>query len=64
MDRATGDPQTPSGQTSAPVTSDCIKGFPGSDKRNLESIKDYGDYASKMWAGVLALLLSLIGLKK
>jgi hypothetical protein len=30
----------------------------------LKTIKDYADYASKIWAGVLALLLALIALKK
>jgi hypothetical protein len=30
----------------------------------LKTVKDYADYASKIWAGVLALLLALIALKK
>jgi hypothetical protein len=30
----------------------------------LKTIKEYADYASKIWAGVLALLLALIALKK
>jgi hypothetical protein len=49
------------------VASDWIGGLPVSeaDKAGyLKTIKDYADYASKIWAGVLALLLGLIALKK
>jgi hypothetical protein len=35
-----------------------------SDDANLKKIKDYADYASKVWAGVLALLVALVALKK
>jgi hypothetical protein len=42
--------------------SDCISDLPRSDG-NLKIIKDYADYASKVWAGVLALLAALIALK-
>jgi hypothetical protein len=45
------------------VANNCIRGFEGTPE-NLKSIKDYADYASKIWAGVLALLLALIALKK
>lgn len=40
-----------------------ISGFSGSEA-NLKKIKDYADYASKIWAGVLALLIALVTLKK
>ena len=46
------------------VANDCIAGFPGGCEKNLKSVKDHADYASKIWAGVLALLLALIALKK
>jgi len=47
------------------VQSDWIGGLPWLDKEEyLKTIKDYADYASKIWAGVLALLLALIGLKR
>jgi hypothetical protein len=49
------------------VESDWISGLPQNktDKAEyLRTIKDYADYASKIWAGVLALLLALIALKK
>jgi hypothetical protein len=45
------------------VASHCIKRFRGTEE-NLQTIKNYADYASKIWAGVLALLLALIALKK
>lgn len=45
------------------VANDCIINFPGKPE-NLGVIKDYADYASKIWAGVLALFLALIALKK
>jgi hypothetical protein len=45
------------------VKSKCISGFPPTDK-NLKEIKDYADYASKIWAGVLALFAALIALKQ
>jgi hypothetical protein len=45
------------------VATDCIIGLPG-NPTNLKTIKDYADYASKIWAGVLALFLALIALKK
>jgi len=44
------------------VESNCIAGLPKS-AANLKTIKDYADYASKIWAGVLALLGALIALK-
>jgi len=44
------------------VANNCIRDFPPDP--NLKSVKDYADYASKVWAGVLALLLALIALKK
>jgi hypothetical protein len=44
------------------VKSDCIIGY-GTDA-DLKEIKDYADYASKIWAGVLALLLALIAFKQ
>ena len=44
------------------VESNCIDGLPKS-ATNLKTIKDYADYASKIWAGVLALLGALIALK-
>jgi len=49
------------------VESGWISGLPENktDKAEyLKTIKDYADYASKIWAGVLALLLALIALKK
>lgn len=44
------------------VESNCIDGLAKS-AANLKTIKDYADYASKIWAGVLALLGALIALK-
>jgi hypothetical protein len=49
------------------VASDWICGLPQDKTEKMEylkTIKDYADYASKIWAGVLALLLGLIALKK
>jgi hypothetical protein len=43
------------------VESNCIDGLPKS-AANLKTIKDYADYASKIWASVLALLGALIAL--
>jgi len=38
----------------------CIAQPPGEDKEtSLKSIKDYADYASKIWAAVLAILVLL-----
>jgi len=36
---------------------------PFSDEASLKKMKDYTDFASKIWAGVLALLIGLIALK-
>jgi hypothetical protein len=36
---------------------------PFSDEASLKKMKDYGDFASKIWAGVLALLAGLVALK-
>jgi hypothetical protein len=33
------------------------------DDASLKKIKDYADFASKVWAGVLALLAGLVALK-
>jgi hypothetical protein len=44
------------------VENNCIEGFSNS-KENLKTVKDYADNASKVWAGVLALLAALIALK-
>jgi hypothetical protein len=44
------------------VESGCIQDFKTPD--NLKTIKDYADYASKIWAGVLALLAALIAFKQ
>jgi amino acid transporter len=44
------------------VDNDCIIDFPKSDA-NLKTVKEYADNASKIWAGVLALLAALIALK-
>jgi hypothetical protein len=44
------------------VESECIEDFKTPD--NLKTIKDYADYASKVWAGVLALLAALIAFKQ
>jgi hypothetical protein len=41
------------------VESECIRGY-----NNLKSIKDYADYASKVWAAVLALLVAVIAFKR
>jgi hypothetical protein len=41
------------------VANNCIVGFPGDDP-NLKKIKDYADYASKVWAAVLGLLVALL----
>jgi hypothetical protein len=44
-----------------------IRGLPANQYRldeKLKEIKDYADYASKIWAGVLALLVALIAMKK
>jgi DNA-directed RNA polymerase subunit RPC12/RpoP len=49
------------------VASDWLSGLPQDQTEKmayLKIIKDYADYASKIWAGVLALLLGLITLKK
>ena len=43
------------------VRSGCIKDFPG-DEQNLKRTKDYADYASKVWAGVIALILAVVAL--
>jgi hypothetical protein len=45
------------------VASNSIVNLPG-NPLNRAVIKDYADYASKIWAGVLALFLALIALKK
>jgi hypothetical protein len=45
------------------IANNCIDGF-SPEEKNLKITKDYADYASKIWAGVLALLLALIALKK
>jgi hypothetical protein len=45
------------------VKSDCVNGF-SPDPAHLKEIKDYADYASKIWAGVLALLAALIAFLK
>jgi len=45
------------------VQNKCISDFPP-EEPNLKRIKDYADYASKVWAGVVALLVALIALKK
>ena len=44
------------------VDNDCISDFPKTEA-NLKTVKDYAEYASKVWAGVLALLAALIALK-
>jgi hypothetical protein len=36
---------------------------PFSDEASLKKMKDYTDFASKIWAGVLALLVGLVALK-
>jgi hypothetical protein len=46
------------------VASDWIHVPPANREEYVKTIKDYADYASKIWAGVLALLLALIALKK
>jgi hypothetical protein len=46
------------------VESKWIDGLPDNIEPNLKTIKDYADYASKIWAGVLALLLALIAFKQ
>jgi hypothetical protein len=42
---------------------DAIGGAANDKEKKLKTIKDYADYASKIWAGVLALLLGLIAFK-
>jgi hypothetical protein len=44
------------------VDNDCINDFPKSEE-NLKTVKNYAEYAAKVWAGVLALLAALIALK-
>jgi hypothetical protein len=45
------------------VANNCITGFQGTDE-NLKKIKDYADYASKVWAALVAVLIALVALKK
>jgi hypothetical protein len=46
------------------VESRWISGLPDNIENKLKTIRDYADYASKIWAGVLALLVALIAMKK
>lgn len=45
------------------VEKNCIVDFPNSPE-NLKATKDYADYASKIWAGVVALLIAMAALRK
>lgn len=44
------------------VASDAIAGYDSSEQ-NLKRVKDYADFASKIWAAVVAVLLFLVTLK-
>jgi hypothetical protein len=42
---------------------ECINEIPSKSEANLKDVKAYADYASRVWAGALALLVALIALK-